>query len=256
MCAALLNVADRGGSIVAPPQLYGTTHTLLAHTLRRHGVEARFAASDRPQDIAALIDDTTRAVFCETVGNPAGNICDIEAIAKVAHDVGRSADRRQYRGDAHPDAPDRVRRRHRRAFADQVHGRPRRRDGRRDRRFRPFRLARRRASASPCSSSPTNPITASSMSTASATKAYIARARSVYLRTTGAVLAPMNAFLILARHRDAAAARRAPCRQCAARRLSRCATIRALPGSNMRASRIIAIMRSPTNIWTGGRRRC
>ncbi len=79
---ALLNLADGGGSIVAPPQLYGTTHTLLAHTLRRHGVEARFAKSDRAEDIAALIDETTRAVFCETVGNPAGNICDIEAIAQ------------------------------------------------------------------------------------------------------------------------------------------------------------------------------
>ncbi len=49
LSTALLNVADRGGSIVAPPQLYGTTHTLLAHTLRRHGVEARFAKSDGPR---------------------------------------------------------------------------------------------------------------------------------------------------------------------------------------------------------------
>src|SRR5271169_4766326 len=82
---AALTLADRGGSIVAPPQLYGTTHTLLAHTLRRAGIEARFAASDRAEDIAALIDATTRAVFCESVGNPAGNICDIGAIARAAH---------------------------------------------------------------------------------------------------------------------------------------------------------------------------
>ena len=54
---AFLTLADHGGSIVAPPQLYGTTHTLLAHTLRRNGVEARFAASDRAEDIAPLIDD-------------------------------------------------------------------------------------------------------------------------------------------------------------------------------------------------------
>jgi O-acetylhomoserine (thiol)-lyase len=82
---ALLTLADRGGSIVAPPQLYGTTHTLLAHTLRRNGVEARFAESDRAEDISALIDETTRAVFCESVCNPAGNVCDIEALARVAH---------------------------------------------------------------------------------------------------------------------------------------------------------------------------
>jgi O-acetylhomoserine (thiol)-lyase len=82
---AFLTLADRGGNIVAPPQLYGTTHTLLAHTLKWHGIEARFAPSDRAVDIAHLIDETTRAVFCESVGNPAGNICDIEALAEVSH---------------------------------------------------------------------------------------------------------------------------------------------------------------------------
>jgi O-acetylhomoserine (thiol)-lyase len=85
MSTALLNIADHGGSIVAPPQLYGTSHTLLAHTLRRHGVEARFAASDRPSDVAACVDASTRAVFCESVGNPAGNVCDLEAYAEIAH---------------------------------------------------------------------------------------------------------------------------------------------------------------------------
>src|SRR5271155_2751608 len=70
---AFLTLADRGGSIVTPPQLYGTTHTLLAHTLRRHGIDARFALSDRAGDLAPLIDESTRAVFCESVGNPAGN---------------------------------------------------------------------------------------------------------------------------------------------------------------------------------------
>ncbi len=82
---AFLNVADHGGNIVAAPQLYGTTHTLLNHVLRRQGIEARFAASDSAADIEALIDDETRAVFCETVGNPAGNICDIAAISEAAH---------------------------------------------------------------------------------------------------------------------------------------------------------------------------
>ena len=82
---AFLNVADHGGNIVAAPQLYGTTHTLLNHVLRRQGIEARFAASDQAADIEALIDGETRAVFCETVGNPAGNIADIAAIAQAAH---------------------------------------------------------------------------------------------------------------------------------------------------------------------------
>jgi O-acetylhomoserine (thiol)-lyase len=82
---AFLTLADCGGNIVAPPQLYGTTHTLLAHNLRRQGIEGRFAASDSPEAIEPLIDEDTRAVFCESIGNPAGNICDIEALAALAH---------------------------------------------------------------------------------------------------------------------------------------------------------------------------
>src|ERR1700743_507661 len=82
---AFLTLADGGGNIIAPPQLYGTTHTLLAHNLRRQGVEARFAADASAASIERLIDDGTRAVFCESIGNPAGNICDIEALAKAAH---------------------------------------------------------------------------------------------------------------------------------------------------------------------------
>ena len=67
------------------PQLYGTTYTLFAHILPKMGVQVRFAKSDRAADIEALIDDNTRAMFCETVGNPAGNVCDLEALADVAH---------------------------------------------------------------------------------------------------------------------------------------------------------------------------
>jgi len=82
---AVVNLADHGGNIVSVPQLYGTTHTLFAHVLKRQGITTRFADSDRPEAIEQLIDQDTRAVFCESVGNPAGNICDIEAIAAVAH---------------------------------------------------------------------------------------------------------------------------------------------------------------------------
>src|SRR5881296_2593677 len=82
---AVLNVTGLGTNIVSVPQLYGTTYTLFGHVLPSQGVSVRFAASDRPEAIAALIDDQTRAVFCESVGNPAGNICDLEALARVAH---------------------------------------------------------------------------------------------------------------------------------------------------------------------------
>ncbi len=85
---AVLNVAELGANIVSVPQLYGTTHTLFAHLLPSQGITVRFAASDRPEDLARLIDDKTRALFCESVGNPAGNICDIAALARVAHAAG------------------------------------------------------------------------------------------------------------------------------------------------------------------------
>ena len=82
---AILNVTGLGTNIVSVPQLYGTTHTLFAHILPQQGLAVRFAASDSADAIEALIDDETQAVFCESVGNPAGNICDLEALAAVAH---------------------------------------------------------------------------------------------------------------------------------------------------------------------------
>jgi O-acetylhomoserine (thiol)-lyase len=73
---------------VSVPQLYGTTHTLFAHLLPSQGVTVRFAASACASAIERLIDDRTRGVYCESVGNPAGNVCDIEALARVAHKHG------------------------------------------------------------------------------------------------------------------------------------------------------------------------
>ncbi|QGM99616.1 O-acetylhomoserine aminocarboxypropyltransferase/cysteine synthase family protein [Methylocystis parvus] len=85
---AFANLADHGGAVVATPQLYGTTHTLLQHLLPRQNINVRFAQGDKPEDMRAAIDDDTRALFCESVGNPAGNVCDIAAIAAIAHERG------------------------------------------------------------------------------------------------------------------------------------------------------------------------
>jgi O-acetylhomoserine (thiol)-lyase len=82
---SVLNVTELGTNIISVPQLYGTTHTLFAHVLPKQGIDVRFAESEHPEAIGRLIDKNTRAVFCESVGNPAGNICDIEALADVAH---------------------------------------------------------------------------------------------------------------------------------------------------------------------------
>ncbi|HTV52115.1 MAG TPA: aminotransferase class V-fold PLP-dependent enzyme [Steroidobacteraceae bacterium] len=85
---AVLAVSEAGRNIVSVPQLYGTTHTLFAHILPKLGITARFARTDQAADLAALIDENTSAVFCETVGNPAGNVCDLESIASLAHAAG------------------------------------------------------------------------------------------------------------------------------------------------------------------------
>jgi O-acetylhomoserine (thiol)-lyase len=82
---AISTAADCGGNIVSVPQLYGTTHTLFSYILTKQGIIPRFAESDQASAIERLIDSNTRAVFCESIGNPAGNICDIEALAAIAH---------------------------------------------------------------------------------------------------------------------------------------------------------------------------
>ena len=85
---AILNLAGAGDNIVSVPQLYGGTYTLFAHMLPKLGIDVRFAEDDSPASIAALIDGKTKAVFMETIGNPAGNIVDLAAISDVAHEHG------------------------------------------------------------------------------------------------------------------------------------------------------------------------
>ncbi|MBP8222127.1 MAG: O-acetylhomoserine aminocarboxypropyltransferase/cysteine synthase, partial [Aeromonadaceae bacterium] len=85
---AILTLAQAGDNIVSTPQLYGGTYTLFAHMLPSLGIEVRFAADDSPAAIAKLIDGKTKAVYAESIGNPAGNIVDISGLADVAHAQG------------------------------------------------------------------------------------------------------------------------------------------------------------------------
>jgi O-acetylhomoserine (thiol)-lyase len=82
---AILCLADVGQNLVSVPQLYGTTHTLFMHVLPRLGVTVRFAEGDHPGELERLIDNKTIGVYCESVGNPAGNVCDLEVLAATAH---------------------------------------------------------------------------------------------------------------------------------------------------------------------------
>ena len=86
--AAIQTIAETGDNIVSTSTLYGGTYNLFAHTFPQQGIEVRFADPSQPQTFAALIDARTKAVFCESIGNPLGNVTDIAALAKVAHDHG------------------------------------------------------------------------------------------------------------------------------------------------------------------------
>jgi O-acetylhomoserine (thiol)-lyase len=82
---AIQTITESGDNFISASQLYGGTYNLFAHTLPQMGIEARFADARKPETFAALIDKRTKAIFCESIGNPLGNVTDFAALAKVAH---------------------------------------------------------------------------------------------------------------------------------------------------------------------------
>src|SRR5437016_4391063 len=193
---ASLNVTELGSNIVSAPQLYGTTYTLFAHVLPGQGVTVRFAESDQADAIEKLIDDDTRSVFCESVGNPAGNICDIEALARVAHDhgvpliVGNAAATPillrpiEYGADIVVHSLTKFMGGHGTTLGGAIVD---------SGRF-PWKKHRERF---PMFSQPDPSYHNLVYTDHFKDAAYIGRCRSVYQRTTGAVLSPFNAFLLL-----------------------------------------------------------
>jgi len=81
-------IAQSGDNIVSTSQLYGGTYNLFAHTFPRQGIDVRMASADDYAGMEALIDDNTKAVFCESIGNPAGNVVNIKKLAEIAHKHG------------------------------------------------------------------------------------------------------------------------------------------------------------------------
>jgi O-acetylhomoserine (thiol)-lyase len=193
---AFANVADSGGNIVSAPMLYGTTHTLLQHVMARQGVKARFAASDSPADMAAAMDADTKAVFCESVGNPAGNICDMRALADMAHAHGVPliVDNTvatpilwrpiEHGADIVVHSMTKFMGGHGATLGGVIVD-----GGKFPWRDYPARF--------PTFNEPDVSYHGLVYVDRFGESAYIARARSVYQRTTGAVLAPLNAFLLL-----------------------------------------------------------
>ena len=85
VACALMTIAGAGDNIVSASSLYGTTYSLLGQTLPQYGIEARFRRHDDPAALDAAIDGRTRALFCETIANPAGHVADLAALAELAH---------------------------------------------------------------------------------------------------------------------------------------------------------------------------
>ena len=193
---AVLNVTSLGTNIVSIPQLYGTTHTLFAHVLPSQGVQVRFAESDKAESLERLIDEQTRALFCESVGNPAGNICDIEALAAVAarHGIPLIVDNTiatpillrpiDYGADIVVHSLTKFMGGHGTTLGGAIVD---------SGRF-PWRKHARRF---PMFNEPDRSYHGLIYTDHFGAAAYIARCRSVYQRTTGAVLSPLSAFLLL-----------------------------------------------------------
>jgi O-acetylhomoserine (thiol)-lyase len=85
---AIMNIASNGDEVVSASTLYGGTYNLFASTLPRYGIKVRFVDSDDPENFRKAVNDHTKAFFAETLGNPNINVLDIEAVAKIAHEVG------------------------------------------------------------------------------------------------------------------------------------------------------------------------
>jgi O-acetylhomoserine (thiol)-lyase len=193
---AVANLLEPGKNLVSVPQLYGTTHTLFAHYLRRQGIAVRFAPSDQAAAIAALIDADTRAVFCESVGNPAGNMCDIAALARVAHAHGVPliVDNTvatpillrpiEHGADIVVHSLTKFMGGHGTTMGGAIVD-----GGRFD--------WRRHARRFPMFNEPDESYHGLVYTEHFGATAFIARCRSVFLRTTGAVLSPLSAFLLL-----------------------------------------------------------
>jgi O-acetylhomoserine (thiol)-lyase len=85
---AIQTITQAGDNIVSTSQLYGGTYNLFAHSLPKQGVEVRMASFDDFEKMESLIDDKTKAVFCESIGNPAGNVVDLQRLSEIAHKHG------------------------------------------------------------------------------------------------------------------------------------------------------------------------
>lgn len=86
--ASIQAICEAGDNIISVSQLYGGTYNLFAHTFPKQGIEVRFANGNQIDSFLPLADERTKAIYCESIGNPAGNIIDLQALADIAHQIG------------------------------------------------------------------------------------------------------------------------------------------------------------------------
>ncbi len=194
--AAIQTIAEAGDNIVSASTLYGGTYNLFAHTFPQQGIEVRFADPRDPASFAKLIDARTKAVFCESIGNPLGNVTDIAALAKVAHDHGVPLIVDNTVPSPYLCRPIRARRRHRGARPHQVHERPRQQLGGIIVDSGKFPWAEHKARFKRLNE-PDVSYHGVVYTEALGAAAFIGRARVVPLRNMGAALSPFNAWLTL-----------------------------------------------------------
>ena len=146
---SILTIAEAGDNVVSTSTLYGGTYNLFAHTLPQLGIETRFVGPNDLDAIASRIDERTKAVYCESIGNPAGQRRRSRGHRRGGPRPWRAGHHRQHGAHALPLPPLRARMRHRRPLDHEVHRRARHHHRRGHRRFRQVRLGRQQGALPP-----------------------------------------------------------------------------------------------------------
>ena len=192
--AALFTLLQPGDHVVSSSALYGGTVNQFKHLLRKLNVDLTWVDPDDPDAWRAAVRENTKVFYGETIGNPGGNVLDIEAVAVDRPRARGSADGRQHVRDAVSLPADRVGRRHRRPLGDEVHRRPRHEHRRRRRRSGEFNWSNGRF---PVIADPSPAYHGLEFHETFGMYGYCMKLRAETLRDLGAAMSPFNAFLFL-----------------------------------------------------------
>ena len=197
---------EPGDEFVAGRQLYGGSVNQFNHSFKKFNWNVAWADATDPASFEKAITPKTKAIFCELIANPGGIVVDLPAIAGHRQEGRRAAHRRQHAGHALPVPAEGAWRRHHRALADQVHGRARQLDRRRDRRLRHLRLAGGQEQVSRRCVEPNPSYNGMRLAETFGNFAFAIACRVLGLRDLGPAICALQRVPDPDRHRDAAAA--------------------------------------------------